>query len=104
MTIHSPRLPDVLGTTNYFFTPDAARNKNFIDDVTANLAVKINETMDEGERKKLMKQLTDYNAGKALILPLVSTQVSFVHTKDIDVKPGGRFEIFGFYLNDLSWK
>ena len=104
MTIHSPRMPDVLGTTNYFFTPDATRNKNFIDDFTANLAVKINETLDEGARKSLMKQLTDYNANKALILPLVSTQVSFVHTSEIDMKPGGRFEIFGFYLNDLAWK
>ncbi len=104
MTIHSPRMPDVLGTTNYFFTSDATRNKNFIDDTAANLAVKVNETLDEGERKKVMKQLLDYNANKALILPVLSTQVSFVHTKDIAVKPGGRFEIFGFYLNDLSWK
>jgi len=104
LTIHSPRMPDVLGTTNYFFTKDATRNRNFVDDFTADLAVKINETMDGSARKTLMRQLTDYNAQKALILPIVSTQTSFVHTKDIGVKPGGRFEIFGFYLNDLYWK
>ena len=102
-TIHSPRMPDVLGTTNYFFTQDGTRNKNFIDDFATDLAVKINETMDDGARRALMKQLTDYNATHALILPLVSTQVSFVHSKEVAVRPGGRFEIFGFFLNDLSW-
>jgi peptide/nickel transport system substrate-binding protein len=104
LTIHSPRIPDVLGTTNYFFTQDAGRNRNFVDDHAADLARRINETLDEGARKALMKQLTDYNAEQALILPLVSTQVSFVHTKDLGVKPGGRYEIFGFFLNDLFWK
>jgi hypothetical protein len=103
MTIHSPRMPDVLGTTNYFFTKDVVRNTNFIDDFSADLADKINATMDDGPRRTLMKQLTDYNAQQALILPLVSTQVSFVHRKEVAVKTTGRYEIFGFYLNDLAW-
>ena len=103
-SLHSPRIPDVVGMTNYFFEPTAPRNRYFIDTKSAELADASEKEMDPVKRRALIHQLADYNAEQALVLPVVSSAVVFTHTNEISVKPGGRLEIFGFYMSDLNWK
>jgi peptide/nickel transport system substrate-binding protein len=104
MSIHSPRVPDVSGTTSFFFDPEGARNKYFLDDELVKLARQADFTMDDTKRRAVMKQLLDRNARDAYILPIVSTFTQLIHTDDVVVRKGGRYEIYGFYMSDLSWK
>jgi ABC-type transport system substrate-binding protein len=103
-SMHSPRLPDVSGMTRYFFEPGAARNAYYNDPKAIELARASEKEMDPTKRKALIKQLSDYNADQAYVLPIVSSVVKFTHTSDILVNPRGRLELFGFYMSDLNWK
>lgn len=104
MSIHSPRVPDVSGTTSFFFDPEGTRNKYFLDDEMVKLAKQADFTMDDKERRGLMKKLLDRNAREAYILPVASTFAQMIHTDEVQVRKGGRYEIYGFYMSDLSWK
>jgi peptide/nickel transport system substrate-binding protein len=104
MSIHSPRVPDVSGTTSFFFDPEGARNKYFLDDEMVKLAKEADFTMDDTQRRAVMKRLLDRNAREAFILPVASTFTYTLHTDEVAVRPGGRYEIYGFYMSDLSWK
>jgi peptide/nickel transport system substrate-binding protein len=104
MSIHSPRVPDVSGTTSFFFDPEGARNKYFLDDELVKLAKAADTTMDDTKRRGIMKQLLDRNARDAFIFPVASTFTQLIHTDEVQVRKGGRYEIYGFYMSDLSWK
>ena len=104
MSIHSPRVPDVSGTTSFFFDPEGARNKYFLDDDMVKLAKTADTTMDDTQRRAVMKQLLDRNAKDAYILPVASTFAQMIHIDEVQVRKGGRYEIYGFYMSDLSWK
>ena len=71
---------------------------------TVKLAKEADFTMDDTQRRAVMKRLLDRNAREAFILPVASTFTYTLHTDEIAVRPGGRYEIYGFYLSDLSWK
>ncbi len=103
-SMHSPRIPDVVGLTSYFFEPMANRNSYFLDPKIIELAQSSEREMDPVKRKALVRQIADYNAEEAYVLPVVSAVVKFSHTKEIAVNPRGRLELFGFYMSDLNWK
>ena len=104
MSIHSPRVPDVSGMTSFFFDPEGARNKYFLDDEMVKLAKESDFTMDDTKRRAVTKQLLDRNAREAYVLPVASTVTYTLHTDDVVMRKGGRYEIYGFYMSDLSWK
>jgi hypothetical protein len=68
------------------------------------LARQADSTMDDTKRRAVMKQLLDRNAREAFILPIASTFTQLIHTDEVQVRKGGRYEIYGFYMSDLSWK
>jgi peptide/nickel transport system substrate-binding protein len=104
MSMHSPRIPDINGTIEYFFEPGATRNQYFLDEKGGKLADLVNIEMDTAKRKQLMHQLLDYNASNAWVLPVGAAANVFVHTIDLKMDETGSYEAFGFWLRELSWK
>lgn len=104
MSVHSPRIPDIVGTSLYFFDARSARNHYYLDEKAADLTKRINREMDPEKRKALTRDLLAYNAEQAFVLPIATNAANLIHTKEVAMTGKGRFELFGFFLRDLSWK
>jgi peptide/nickel transport system substrate-binding protein len=95
--------PDASAALSVWFEGERASYFNNDPIVIDAMAEGLRET-DAAKRDDIYKRAFDRINEMHYHMPITSIPTVFVHTKDIAVKPGGRFEIFGFYLNDLSWK